>query len=401
MKRLAVFLIACFSAVVVFGSGFQLNEHSASGAAMGNAYTASVDNASAIFYNPGALGFVDGMSVNFGSTVVFPTSSWTSLDGMQSTDAKTKVNLVPTMFISYQLNEKVTLGIGSFSQYGLETDWPHGWPGTELADRTKIRTFFISPTAAFKVNENFSFAIQANYVPADVLIQKGLNFVDTLATVDMAGDGDGWGATAGFLWKINEKAKLGGFYRTSVKIDFTGEVDFDGVPTPFLPLLFDSNIEASVELPETWGLGLSYQVNDQLMVEVGYMATGWSSYNVLEVYREGMPDVPMTSVPKNWEDVAMYKIGVKYDYNDHLTLRAGYIYDEAGAPDDTLDPSLPDSNRNDWSAGFDYKFKSFTLSGYAMWVHFNSRTTTTQFEGFNGLYETDAILTGVSINYRF
>ena len=399
MKRLAVFLVACSCAVVAFGSGFQLNEHSASGAAMGNAYTASVDNASAIFYNPGALTMVDGMSVNFGSTVVFPSSSWTSIDGMLSTDQKTKINVAPTMYMSYQLNEKVTLGIGSFSQYGLETDWPHGWPGTELADRTKIRTFYISPTAAFKVNDNFSIGIQVNYVPADVLIQKGISFVDTLATVNMSGDGDGWGASGGFLWKINDRAKLGGFYRSSVDIEFSGEADFDGVPTPFLPVVYDTDIIASVELPETYGLGLSYQINEQLMMEIGIMRTGWSSYSDLTVFRAD--GSTMTSVPKNWDDVTMYKIGLKYDYSDRLTLRAGYIYDEASAPDATLDPSLPDNNRNDISCGFNYKFKSFMLSGYAMYVHFNERTTTTQDVGFNGTYKTDVLLTGLSINYRF
>lgn len=385
--------------MLAMGSGFQLNEHNASGAAMGNAYTANVDNASAIFYNPGALGFVEGTTVNFGSTFTYPTSTWNSLDGSLSTDQKTKINMVPSIYISYQLSDRTTVGIGSFSQYGLETDWPHGWPGTELADRTKIRTFYISPTVSYKVNDDFSIGLQVNYVPADVLIQKGLNFVDTLATVDMAGDGDGWGFSGGFLWKINDRTKLGGFYRSSVDIDFEGKADFDGVPTPFLPLLYDSDITASVELPETYGLGLSYQLNDQWLMEVGFMTTGWSSYGELTVHRAD--GSLLTSVPKNWKDVSMYKLGFRYDYSETLTLRFGYIYDETGAPDDTLDPSLPDSNRNDFTCGFDWKWHGFTISGYAMYVHFNSRTTTTQFEGFNGMYETDVLLTGVSLNYRF
>jgi len=399
MKRIATVLMVLCGTMLAMGSGFQLNEHSASGAAMGNAYTANVDNASAIFYNPGALAFVEGTTVNFGGSLVFPTSSWTSLDGSLSTDQKTKVNLAPSMYISYQLSDRTTVGIGSFSQYGLETDWPHGWPGTELADRTKIRTFFISPTASFKVTDDFSIGLQVNYVPADVLIQKGVNFVDTLATVNMAGDGDGWGFSGGFLWKINDRAKLGGFYRSSVDIDFEGKADFDGVPTPFLPVLYDSGITAGVELPETYGLGLSYQLNDQWLMEVGFQTTGWSSYSELTVRRDD--GSLLTSVPKNWDDVSMYKIGFRYAYSDTLTMRFGYIYDENGAPDNTLDPSLPDSNRNDFSCGFNWKWHDFTISGYAMWVHFNSRTTTTQFEGFNGMYETDVLLTGVSLNYRF
>lgn len=399
MKRLAVFLMVCSCTIVAFGSGFQLNEHNASGAAMGNAFTASVDNASAIFYNPAGLSFLEGTNVNFGGTLLFPQSSWTSLDGSVTTDQKDKLHLAPSVYLSYPVSEKLTLGIGSFSPYGLETDWPTGWPGTQLADRTAIRTFFISPTAAYRVNDDFSFAVQLNYVPADVLIQRRLGFVDSLGEISMSGDGDGWGASAGFMWKISDRTRLGGFYRSSVDIDFTGEADFDDIPQPFRPLLYDSGIEAAVELPETYGLGLAIQLNDHLLMEIGWMFTGWSSYSDLTVYRED--GSLMTSVPKNWEDCSMYKLGFKYNYSDRLTLRAGYIYDETGAPDDTLDPSLPDSNRNDLTCGFDYKFKTFTLSGYAMWVHFNSRTTTVQDQGFNGTYETDVMIAGVSMNYRF
>ena len=400
MKKLTAICVGLLATMLAFSSGFQVNENNAQGAAMGNAYVASVDNASAMFYNPGALAFVKGIDVNFGTTVFYPTSSWTSPDGTLSTDQKTKINYLPSVYLSYQLNDRVVIGISEFTQYGLETDWPTQWPGSQIADRTKIRTYNVAPTIAFKITDNFSVGFQVNWVGSDVLIQKTINFVDQTAWVDMAGDGDGWGESAGFLWKVNNKINVGGFWRSAVDISYDGDVDFDNVPTPFLPLLYDGKIKAGVKLPQTWGLDVSYQVSDKLMMEVGFMNTEWSDYGVLAVYRKDTGGV-LSAIPKNWENVTMYKLGVKYDFSEKLTLRGGYIYDEAGNPDNTLDPSLPDSNRNDFSAGFDWKFKNFTLSAFAMYVRFNDRSTTTQLDNLNGSYSTNALLVGASLDYRF
>ncbi|RLE19413.1 MAG: hypothetical protein DRJ14_00790 [Acidobacteria bacterium] len=400
MKKLTAVCVGLLATALAFSSGFQVNEQNAQGAAMGNAYVASVDNASAMFYNPGALAFVQGVDVNISSVVFFPSSSWTSLDGSLTTDQKTKVNWLPSVYISYQLNDKVVVGISEFTQYGLETDWPTEWPGSQLSDRTKIRTFNVAPTIAFKLTDNFSMGFQVNWVGADVLIQKTISFVDQTSWLDMSGDGDGWGASAGFLWKVNDRINVGGFWRSSVNVKFDGEVDFDNVPTPFLPVLYDGEISAGVKLPQTWGLDVAYKLNEKWLVEIGFMNTEWSDYDVLAVTRKDTGRL-LTAVPKNWTNVTMYKVGVKYDFSEKLTLRAGYIYDEAGNPDNTLDPSLPDNNRNDFSAGFDWKFKNFTVSAFAMYVRFNDRTTTTQIDNLNGSYSTDAILVGAGLDYRF
>ncbi len=400
MKKLTAICVGLLVGALAFSSGFQVNENNAQGAAMGNAYVASVNNASAMFYNPGALAFVNGIDVNVSSTVFYPTSSWTSLDGTQSTDQKTKINWLPSVYISYQLNDKVVVGISEFTQYGLETDWPTEWPGSQLSDRTKIRTFNVAPTIAFKLTDNFSLGFQLNWVGSDVLIQKTISFVDQTAWLDMSGDGDGWGASAGFLWKLNDRINVGGFWRSAVNIKYDGTADFDNVPVPFLPVLYDGKIKAGVKLPQTWGLDVAYQLNDKWMVELGFMNTEWSDYDTLAVYRKDTGHL-LSAVPKNWENVTMYKVGVKYNFSEKLTLRAGYIYDEAGNPDTTLDPSLPDSNRNDYSVGFDWKFKDFTVSAFAMYVRFNDRTTTTQIDHFNGTYSTDALLVGAALDYRF
>jgi len=383
-----------------FSAGFQLNEHSASAMGMGNAYTAHVADASAIYFNPGALGFLEGQNFVGGVTFVNPHFSWEALDGSDKVDAKNKLLPIPSFFYTKQLSDTITVGFGSFTPYGLETDWPTGWAGTQLADRTRIETFYLSPTIGIQLTDNFSIGFQANYVLADVLITKKVGFVDSFGDVRMSGDNQGWGGSFGFMWKVNDQFNIGGSWRSSVKIGFEGEVDFDNIPPTFLPILYDGDIEAEITLPQTWTVAFSYQVNDKLLLAFDFFHTDWSSYDVLTVYRADT-GLPMSSVLKDWTNVNQYKFGIKYLLNDTFTLYGGYIYDETPAPNHTADPSLPDADRNDFTAGIDWKVGDivFTVSG--MWVKSTTRTVTEHYEGFNGIYDAQAYLLSFGMNYKF
>jgi long-chain fatty acid transport protein len=383
-----------------FSAGFQLNEHSASAMGMGNAYTAHVNDASAIYFNPGALGFLEGEFLTGGVTFVYPQFTWTSLDGSQTVDAKDKLHPIPSFYYTKQISDRVTVGFGSFTPYGLETDWPTGWPGTQLADRTKIQTFYLSPTVGIKLTDNFSIGFQANFVVGNVLIKKKIGFVDSFGDIEMSGDDMSWGGSFGFMWKVNDKFNIGGTWRSSVNLRFEGEVDFDNIPTPFLPLLYDGDIYSSIELPQTWTIAFSYQCTDKLLVAFDFFHTDWSSYDNLVVYRAD--DTVMSSVLKEWDNVNQYRIGIKYLLSDKYTIYGGYIYDETPAPDHTADPSLPDASRNDFTAGIDYKMKdNLTLTVSGMWVRSNDRTVTEHYEGFYGLYEAQAFLLSFGVNYQF
>ncbi len=400
MRKFITLISGLLLSVMAFSAGFQLNEHSATYAAMGNATVANARNASAIFYNPAGLTSMTGLNISFNSTLVYPESSWYSLDGSLKTDQKKHLNVLPAVYVTKQLNDRVTVGIGEFSQYGLQTDWPAGWPGTELANRTYIRTFYISPTISFKVTDTFSVGIQANYVLSDVLITNQVNFVDQFADVEMSGDGDGWGGSFGFQWNVTDKFHIGGMWRSKVTIHFDGDVDFDNVPRPFLPILYDGPITAKVTLPQTWALGFSYQYNERLEIAFELFHTDWSSYDKLEAVRAN--GQILKSSPKYWKNVDSYRLGIAYKINDEFTFKCGYIYDENPAPDETVEPTLPDSDRNDYSVGLDWHFsKNLTISSYFMYVHFNDRTVNGNLSGFDGVYKTDAYLLGFGLDYRF
>ncbi len=400
MRKFVTIILALTLSVLAFSAGFQINEHSSTYAAMGNSVVANARNASAIFYNPAGLTHVSGLNISLNASLILPMSHWESLDGSIRTDQKKHLNVLPAVYVSKQLNDRVTVGIGEFTQYGLQTDWPAGWPGTEHADRTYIRTFYISPTVSFKLSDNFSIGIQANYVLSDVLLTNQVNFVDQFADVELSGDGDGWGGSFGFEWDVTDKFHIGGVWRSKVTIHYDGDADFDNVPTPFLPILYDGPITAKVTLPQTWAIGFSYQYNEKLEIAAEWFHTDWSSYDRLTAKRAS--GEVLKSVPKLWNNVDSYRIGIAYKYNDKFTFKCGYIYDDNPIPDANVDPSLPDSDRNDYSIGIDWNYsKNLTISSYFMWVNADSRKVVNHVGGFNGYYDNAAYLLGFGLDYKF
>ena len=112
-----------------------------------------------------------------------------------------------------------------------------------------------------------------------------------------------------------------------------------------------------------------------------------------------------TAKDKLWEDTNTYRIGLTYQYNDRLTLMAGYSYDETPVPAKTLSYELPDSDAHIFSAGFKYK-QTENLS-WGMAILYDKKVERTLAVGENddkivGTFsDGGAILGTVGISYRF
>ncbi|EKM32587.1 outer membrane transport family protein, partial [Vibrio harveyi] len=81
---------------------------------------------------------------------------------------------------------------------------------------------------------------------------------------------------------------------------------------------------------------------------------GWSAFDKIEF--ENLQDSVLTGSydkPYEWQDGWHYSIGGTYYLNNDWTLRAGYMYDTS-AQDKVTSISVPDSDRQWFSAGFTY-----------------------------------------------
>lgn len=108
MKKILLNLLLITPAVVLAG-GFQLNLQGLKAAAMGGAFTGLSNDASAVFYNPGAMSSLTGHQFTFGANLVDPHVSVQTPQVANTNQTSPRATPIH-FYYSAQLNDKFNFG---------------------------------------------------------------------------------------------------------------------------------------------------------------------------------------------------------------------------------------------------------------------------------------------------
>lgn len=114
-----------------FAQGFQVNLQGQKQQGMGGAGTAFMQDASALFFNPGGSSFVHGNSIIAGVTPTAARGAF--LDATSNAVSRTN-SPVSTPFAAYGLFEikdssKLKIGLAIYTPFGSTVQWEDGWTG--------------------------------------------------------------------------------------------------------------------------------------------------------------------------------------------------------------------------------------------------------------------------------
>ncbi len=388
---------------LVIGGGFQLNEHGAKGMAQGGAFAARADDPSAIYFNPAGLAFVNGIQVYAGATLIAPQVSFfgplqlnTNSESKMVSQTFTPINVYGT----YQVDQRLTVGLGINNPYGLGTEWNSDWVGKYISTKVSLNTFFFSPTVGIKINDDLSFGAGINYVTGKVNLQRDIaipfDAPPPVATLDMSASSVGY--NVGVLYKFSPTISVGASFRSSVKLNASGTASFSpdysqlGLPS--------GSVSSSLTLPSTAFVGVAVKPMDNLELEADYQFVGWSTYKELDIAFQNNAADNITS-PKNYQDTYILRVGGQYAMGD-LKLRAGYLFDHTPVQTQYIDPLLPDANRNGLNVGIGYKVtSSLTVDVSYMFLKFDQRKAENTVVNFDGTYNSSASLVGIDFGYTF
>ncbi len=401
-----------FSASMVFGSGFSIYEQGAKATAMGGAFIAQANDVTGVFYNPAGITSLEGFNLGLGTSIIIPAFAFqgpSNVDPNLYTAAKDLVFPPSTFYATYQINDQLSAGFGFYTLFGLGSEWDQEWVGRQLATDTHIQTFFLNPVIAYELMDGLSVSVGFSYVIANVTLEKSLWFGprNVMGESKLDGAGNGTGFNLGFQYKATDELTIGVIYRDNVLLDFDGgdfSVDFPAV-NPIVQAEIDALFpetkgSAEIELPAMIGVGVSYQFTKKIIAEFDWMQLGWSSYDKLAIkFDEPVGGQTETSVDRKWEDSASLRFGLQYSVDDDFDLRLGYLRDNHAVPDERVEPSLPEGDRNLYSIGFGYQIDNFTIDGYYMLLTQDDRKITNSVEDFNGEYTGLGSLFGVSFGY--
>jgi long-chain fatty acid transport protein len=409
---LMVLLILLICTSLAFGSGFYIYEHSAKATSMCGAFAAQANDGTAVFYNPAGLTQLSGWNFSAGGTYIVPVASFTgpiSVDPKWYSETNQWNFFPPNFHASYAINDRLSAGFGLFVPFGLGTDWGEDWVGKHLTTKGEVQAIYLNPVVAYEITEGLSLAAGLSYILGSINLKQAAYFTprSIWGVADLSGDATALAYNFALRFQATEKLAIGATYRSSAKLDIEGDAKFtfpsssNPIINAELAALFPDNKGTSfIELPVFIVGGISYDVLDNLTVEFDYFFTGWSSYKELAVDFE-TETLAITDLKseKNWKDVHSLRLGLEYRWNDKVALRIGIMRDYDPAPDATVDPLLPSSDRWLYAVGGGYTFSAFTIDLAYMLLLQDDRSVRTSQIPFNGDYKSFAHLFGINLSY--
>ncbi len=438
MKRFQLNWVCALFAVVlavspVFAGGFSIYEQGGRAMGLAGAFAARADDASAMFYNPAGIAFLDGTHFYGGVTLILPTAKFAGITpypgfGVQE-ETKDRVFTPPTFFITHRLGQKLGIGFGVYVPYGLGVEWDKRdeFTGRYISQNAELQSFYFAPEVAYQLTDKLAIAGGAQFVYSTVKLERALSqpfngAVLDVATLELTGDNGGsFAFDFSAMYKATDKLQFGGVYRSKVTNDYTGDADFTQVSTgdATLDAIIAAGLPANssgenligvatkIKFPWQAAAGVMFRATDKLILEFDLTRFGWSQFDELPFdfaaeEADGDVNTPENSiVVEDYDDVNQYRFGAEYLASPKLSLRAGYLYDTTPQPTKSLSVLLPDANRHDITVGFGYDTGKFTIDGAYMIILAKERSTEgLNLDNYNGTFNFGAQLYGLSLGYR-
>lgn len=384
MLKLCVRLTALFSVLLfsgnAFAEGFALYEYSARGVALGGAVVARKPDPSALAYNPSLIARLNGIHLQAGVSAITPDGKMTTEVGGDSvtTGLKPRTWLVPHFYYTHQLSDRVTVGVGEFSRFGLGFEYPNEWPGRFNIYKVDLQTVSVTPTVAVAVTDKFSLGLGAElmYVTLDLNrrasppLPYGAGTLEVDSDIDNADDYS-YGFNVSGHYQFNDQWAAGLVYRSQMQVRAWGDIAYSNMGSTGSPMagvvgnqyyqaaFHDGNAHSEVVMPDSIAGGISWTPFPELSIEAGAVWTKWDTFHALRIH---VPQpVRVSNTTKHWDDSWRFNLGVEYQPLDWLTLRAGYVYDQSPMTEAYEDYLIPSDDRDIYSLGVGFKWDACTL----------------------------------------
>ncbi|MEO6787452.1 MAG: outer membrane protein transport protein, partial [Chthoniobacteraceae bacterium] len=418
---LACAIGACLP-TVSFALGIRIADQDARATARGNAFTATADNPSAIYYNPAGIsqlyspglnspaftpslgsgkgtvpaqeestGDGGGLRLRMGVYAITLGNEVNLSGGRGSLDISHRWQVAGSFYATWKKEgSPLTFGLGMYSPYGFGVWYSEASPLRQLAISGSIAYTTLNPVVSWQVSDTLSIAVGPTINYAKVGLKRGIVTVGD----GFEFEGTGWavGANAGIMWRPSPKHSFGLMYRSET------QVNFDGHSNTFIPTVISSReaATANITFPQNVVLGYSYRPTPKWNFEVDVDWTDWDRLNTVTLNKSS----GNVSLPFNWQSSFFYEFGATYQFDSGFTASAGYIYSENSVPNNSFNPLVPDSNRHIVSVGVGKQYKNWSFD-LAYQYAFGPTRTVTQGSAADGTYKFNSNAISISAGYRF
>ncbi len=337
----AVTLIMCIAPFDEgMAGGFYVSEAMGTASAS-NTTTHGVESS---FTNPAGMTGVDGDAVIANMIILIPQMEFDvdlATGGGDDGGNSGIVSPIPSAHYVKKLSDRARFGFSMTAPLGGGVDYGNNFVGRYSANKATLAGLGISPSFGYRVNDSFSVGAGITLIytrfEEEISILQGAGVPDAEVSFDKV-DGWGWQGFLGLNYQATDRTRLGLVYRSDSETDISGDVDFNGLIIPFVPV---TEIEIEWTNPQLLELGMHYQVNDELSLVASVDWEDWSAFseNQLTV-AGGALGTSAATLDRNWQDTYSGAIGFIYQRSGH-GFSAGVSYDSSAVDDEDRTFDLP------------------------------------------------------------
>jgi long-chain fatty acid transport protein len=363
----AVAFAACAAAHPALASGFALRE--ASPGSVGRAFAgegAVADSAATVWYNPAGMTRLEGTTITSGAHLLFINSrqfergSTRTVPGLPTPvltggpDGGNPFNpvvLVPTLYGTMQLSDRLTAGIGVNAPFGLRVDYADDWFGRYDSRRSELTTYNMQPSLAWRVTDSLSVGggVSVQYIEAELTnALPNLSPLVPDGSARVKGDDISLGWNVGVLFDAGP-ARLGAHYRSRVTHELKGSFETAGLVGPLAGANRRVDARAPITMPDSFALSAMVTPAPGVRLLGTAEWTNWSLFDAIRVQAED--GSPISTSAQDYRDSWSFHLGGEYDLSERWTLRVGAAKDATPTVDSERSSRVPDGDRTWLTAG--------------------------------------------------
>ena len=369
---------------------FGLNEIGSCAVARGFATTAApCDDASRIYWNPGALPKTRGFSIYGGAAVIKIDGDFTRDTSFTTYKGDVPNAIVPHLFLDYRGAGKLAFGLGAYVPYGLTSQWGDNFPGRFSAKKASLQTIYVQPNISYQLTDDWSVGGGPIYGHSTVELIQGVDLAGVptsaggptfgqlgiplrteFARARLKGSASAWGFAVGLHGKLMPTWEMGVRFLSQLSFKYDdADATFEQRPTglvlaannPFgapagTPVdalvasqftgtgaLTAQKVSTQIRHPAQIQAGFAYTGFEGTTLSLDYAYVGWKSFNQLPVTFKG--PAPSKVLVEDYNNISSIRLGVEHRMTNGVALRGGLSAATSAAPDETVTPLLPEMDR--------------------------------------------------------
>jgi long-chain fatty acid transport protein len=403
IRKLAITTLILLPTTTMAG-GIWLNEYgdpSQGRASAGSA--AGTDNASTAAHNAAAMSRLDSDQVMVTGGFIYSkvefdvkTNGLVNGDG----DGGDAGATIPTgsAFYARQVNEATWIGVSLAGWSGAGLDYDDDWTGRYQTTEVTIVALALMPVVSYEVNDKlslgFGLPIMYTSLEMDLAVPDGAGFAGGTATLD--GDDTLVAVNFSALYEFTDQTRIGAVYNSEFDADYDGNIKTTGG--------INVSAETNLILAAKVRVSMSHDFNQSTTGHISWGWEDWSSMKNVTISAENGG----ASLPRNWDDTYHYAAGVTHSISSHWRINAGVAFDTDPVDKEDRTADLPIDRQIRYAFGVEHiPDKGPTIAGSLVYADYGNAPIQSDglgdanLTGFSGDYKSnDLVFFSISANWK-